>query len=383
MPGRRLFDPVSLDESLAPFGHSRTLPAAAYRDSDVLAWEQTRLYEGSWVCLGRAAGLATPGDQRASVAGRTGVLLARAGDGTLGAFANLCRHRGHELLACGEQAHRNVIQCPYHAWSYELDGNLRIAPRFDDVPNFDPARLALFPLRVHEWGGFVFVNVSGDAVAFDEHLGDLDGLLAPYELDRLEPAATHHYDLTANWKLVHENYHECYHCPRIHPELCAVTAPMSGDNARGQRGDWVGGTLELREHASTMSFGGTAVGRPFVGLDGRRRREVMYVSLLPDLLISAHPDYVMTHRLMPQAIGRTTVECQWLFPPEVAAAPGFDPSGAVGLWDVTNRQDWAAVESVQRGISSALYQPGLLARQEDAVYEFIVRIASAYRDAQV
>jgi Rieske 2Fe-2S family protein len=169
----------------------------------------------------------------------------------------------------------------------------------------------------------------------------------------------------------------------IHPELCEVTAASSGANASGQRGDWVGGSLGLRDHAATMSFDGAAVGRPFGGLDERRRREVLYVSLLPDLLISAHPDYVMTHRLVPEAVDRTTVECQWLFPPEVAAAPGFDPSGAVGLWDLTNRQDWVAVESVQRGMTSPLYEPGILARHEDAVYEFIVRIAAAYRDGGV
>jgi Rieske 2Fe-2S family protein len=348
----------------------------------VLTWERERLFEGSWVCVGRADRLSTPGDQYATVVGRAGVLLVRTVDGTLGAFANVCRHRGHELLACGEQTSHSVIQCPYHAWSYELDGALRVAPRFDGVPNFDPARLGLIALRVHEWGGFVFVNVSGDAVAFGDHLGDLAAILAPYELDRLVPAATHHYELSGNWKLVHENYHECYHCPLIHPELCQVTLPNSGANARDQRGDWVGGSLELREHASTMSFDGAAVGPPFARLDARQRREVMYVSLLPDLLISAHPDYVMTHRLVPQETARTTVECQWLFRPEVVAAPGFDPSSAVGLWDVTNRQDWAAVESVQRGIESPLYQPGLLAPQEDAVYEFIVRMATAYRTAQ-
>jgi Rieske 2Fe-2S family protein len=381
--GRPLLDPVALDEALAPFGHSRTLPPEAYRNTKVLAWEQARLFEGSWVCVGRADCVARVGDQRATVVGRGGVLVARGADGTLGAFANFCRHRGHELLACGEQTRSNVIQCPYHAWSYELDGALRAAPRFDGVPNFDPARLGLIALRVHEWGGFVFVNVSGHAAAFADHVGDLDEILAPYELDRLVPAATHHYELSANWKLVHENYHECYHCPRIHPELCQVTRPTSGHNAHDQRGDWFGGSLQLRDHAATMSFDGAAVGPPFAGLDARTRREVMYVSLLPDLLISAHPDYVMTHRLVPQTTARTVVECQWLFPPEVVAAGGFDPSGAVGLWDVTNRQDWAAVESVQRGIESPLYQPGLLAPQEDAVHEFIVRLASAYRHATI
>ena len=166
--------PLPLDQveaALAPFGHSRMLPGAAYVDPAVLEWERRHFFDASWVCAGRLADLAAPRAQKAVRAGSTSVLLSRDADGQLHAFANICRHRGHELLACGASTVRGVIQCPYHAWSYELDGSLRLAPHFGDVPNFDQSAMGLVRVAHAEWGGWVFVNVDGQAPPFEEHLG--------------------------------------------------------------------------------------------------------------------------------------------------------------------------------------------------------------------
>jgi Rieske 2Fe-2S family protein len=180
--------------------------------------------------------------------------------------------------------------------------------------------------------------------------------------------------LSGNWKLVHENYHECYHCPLIHPELCRVTPPTSGDNY-DLPGAWVGGSMVLREGMATMSLTGESGGHPIRGVDPAR---VEYVHLLPNLLVSAHPDYVMTHRLLPLAPGRTWVECSWyLRPGPDGTVP--DPSYAVEFWDLTNRQDWAACESVQRGLGSPHFSPGPFAPNEDAVARFVHLVTSAYR----
>ena len=192
------------------------------------------------------------------------------------------------------------------------------------------------------------------------------------------PAATHTYTLAANWKLPHENYQECYHCPLIHPELCRVSPPLSSANFEGQRGAWVGGTMDLAEGAATMSVDGRSGGVAIRGLDARQRRQVVYVALFPSMLLSFHPDYVMTHRLEPVSTGETLVECQWLFPPEAIERPGFSPAYAVDFWDLTNRQDWAAVESVQRGLASPAFVPGVLAAAEDAVYQFVTMVARGY-----
>jgi Rieske 2Fe-2S family protein len=361
-----------LVETLRPLGASRGLPACAYLDPKVLDWERQHLFQGGWTCAGRAP--VGPAQQVARMAGGTGVLLVRDENDRVHAFANVCRHRGHELLECGAAADRAVIQCPYHAWSYELDGALRVAPGMTDWGPFDPDDFGLVPLRRADWGGWVFVNTDGRAGSFDAHLGALKAILAPWEPESLVPLVTRAYDVAANWKLVHENFHECYHCPLIHPELCRVSPPASGDNFDPDGAGWLGGTMALDERATTMSLNGAGGAPPRPGLDAQQRRRVVYVGLGPDVLISAHPDYVLTHQLTPLAPDRTRVECQWLF----ATGASFDPAYAVDFWDVTNRQDWAAIESVQRGLSSPAYVPGIFTPREDAVHRFVTGIARAY-----
>jgi glycine betaine catabolism A len=371
------FDPVDLEPALRPFGQSRMLPRDAYTSPRVFAFEQERFFAGSWTCVGREGDLEGTGAQRAVRVGGAGVLLARGSDGRVRAFANTCRHRGHELLGVGEQTTRRTVLCPYHAWTYDLDGALRVAPGFRDHGDFRPADHGLVELPLESWHGFLFVNGSGDAPPFAEHVGALDDLVTPYRLERLVPLATHEYDLACNWKVVLENYHECYHCPLIHPELCQVSPPASGDNFELD-GAWVGGTMDLKDHAVTMSLDGHSDGVPIPGLDTGRLRTVAYLGLFPNLLLSLHPDYVMTHLVEPLGPALSHVVCSWYFPPEATERPGFDPSYAVEFWDRTNRQDWAACESVQRGMASPHFQPGPLAPAEDAVYHVVTMIARAY-----
>lgn len=361
----------ALDAALRPFGRSRTLPAAAYTSPEVLAWERRHLFAGAWTCVGRFDQLCRDGaSHRAVVAGDLSVLLT-VDSGQLRAFANVCRHRGHELLPIGGAGARDAVVCPYHGWVYRLDGRLAAAAGMRGVADFDAAEHGLVELAVTRWEGWVFVNALGGAPPFAGYLGALAGLIEPYRPGTLALAARHTYEVAANWKVIVENYHECYHCPLIHPELCKVSPPASGDNW-DLPGAWVGGAMDLREHAETMSLDGRS-GGSFIG--GAPRRSVRYVGLFPNLLISAHPDYVLTHLLRPLAPDRTSVECDWLAPPGVE-----DLSYAVEFWDVTNREDWAACESVQRGLSSPHYRPGPLAAGEDAVYQWITLVARAYRD---
>ena len=375
-PAASPFTPDQLAGALAPFGQSVMLPREAYTSERVLAFELERFFTDSWVCVGRDEELAA-GGQRAVRVGGAGVLLVRGADGRLRAFANVCRHRGHELLPAGATATRRSILCPYHAWTYDLDGSLRQAPGFRDLAGFVPAQHGLVELPVTSWHGFAFVNGSGDAPPFAEHVGALGELVAPYRPERLLALASHAYELAANWKVVLENYHECYHCPLIHPELCRVSPPDSGSNF-DLPGAWVGGDMDLRDHAATMSLDGRSGGVPIPGLDGERLRTVTYLGLLPNLLLSLHPDYVMTHLVEPLAPASSRIVCTWYFPPEAAALPGFDPAYAVDFWDRTNRQDWAACESVQRGMASPHYRPGPLAPAEDAVHRLVTMIAAGY-----
>jgi len=356
----------------------RMLPAAAYTSAEVLAWERRHLFAGTWTCLGRLEELlGGESTQRAVVVGDVPALLVRDGD-TVRGFANTCRHRGHELLAEGETTARRSISCPYHAWTYRLDGVLQAAPGFREQEGFELSSHALVELPVAVWAGWVFGHGlhpvdHPDAPSFADHLGGLGGIVERYTPADLVLADRHTYEIAANWKVVAENYHECYHCPLIHPELCQISPPTSGDNY-DLPGLWVGGSMDLRDGMTTMSLTGESGGLPIPGAPTDR---VEYLHLLPNLLVSAHPDYVMAHRLVPLAPDRTWIECSWYLS---AAADGTvpDPAYAVEFWDLTNRQDWTACESVQRGLASPHFVPGPFAPNEDAVARFVGLVSRAY-----
>ncbi|HEY0804383.1 MAG TPA: aromatic ring-hydroxylating dioxygenase subunit alpha [Pseudonocardiaceae bacterium] len=355
--------------AVRPFGEARMLPAMAYTAPEVLDWERRYLFAGTWSCVGRLDELFAGGTtQHGRQVGTVPVLLT-CGETGVAAFANTCRHRGHELLADGASSNGQAVTCPYHGWTYTVDGALRAAPRFQRVDGFVPAEHGLVPLPVEVWHGWIFVNAGADAVAFGEYVGALAELVAPYAPERLTLAARHDYQVRANWKVIVENYQECYHCPHIHPELCAVSAPTSGDNY-DLPGAWVGGTMDLRDGVETMSLDGKS-GGPF--LPGVDRRRVGYLALCPDLLLSLHPDYVMVHRLSPITPDTTRIECSWYVPAGVT-----DASWAERFWDRTNRQDWTACESVQRGLASPHYLPGPFAPNEDAVHHWAALIGRAY-----
>jgi Rieske 2Fe-2S family protein len=370
-------DRIGLEAVLEPGTTGRMLPREAYLSDAVLAWEREHLFARSWVCAGRSALVAEPGARTAVEVAGEPIVLVRGADAVLRGFFNVCRHRGHELLACGTTTTRSAIHCPYHAWTYSLEGALLRTPRYEAPDDFVAAEHALGAVRVEEWAGWMFVNVSGDAPPLAQHLGRLVEIAAPYDPARLVVGATHEYRSPTNWKLPVENYHECYHCSAIHPELCAVSAPESGDNLH-EGGMWAGGNMVLADHAETMSLDGRSRAGLLPGLDDRLRREVMYIGVFPNLLVSLHPDYVMTHRIEPMSAGETWVECQWLFDPDSVARPDFDPSYAVDFWDITNRQDWAACEGVQRGLQSRGFRPGPFAQDEDAVCEWVQWLARSY-----
>ena len=241
-------------------------------------------------------------------------------DGAPRAFHNVCRHRGARLLDEPEGRVRR-LQCPYHAWSYGFDGVLRNPP--DE--RFDPACFSL-PRGARELlHGLVFVDVSGGAPPLGEHVGALAERLAAYRLGELRRAAAVRYDVAANWKAIVQNYSECLHCPGVHPELNRLTHYLSGVDHEGP-GLWCGGAMTLNEGVATM---GRGEGWPAIA--GVDERAVLYYALLPNALVSLHPDYAMLHTLWPRGPGRTEIVCEWFFEPSTIALDGFDPADAVGL----------------------------------------------------
>jgi Rieske 2Fe-2S family protein len=343
---------------------ARTLPREAYTSSDVLAEERERIFAASWNCVGRASRLTQPGDYfLAEVAGEP-IIVLRDSHGTLRAWFNVCRHRGTRI--CREPAGRfgETLQCSYHAWTYATDGRLVGAPHMQDVEGFDKADFPLHAAAVAEWEGFLFVHVAERAPAFANVWAPMIGRFARYGLPSLVIGHRVEYQVEANWKLVFQNYSECLHCPTIHPKLATVLPYQSGANDLTE-GSYLGGYMEIRPPNESATMSGRPVGRrvsdALPAEDGRR---AYYYSLMPNLLLSLHPDYVNYYLLTPLDVGRTRVESEWLFHPQTLADPSANLRDAIEFWDVTNRQDWDIVAQSQIGIHSRRYQPGPYSARE-------------------
>ena len=167
------------------------------------------------------------------------------------------------------------------------------------------------------------------------------------------------YEVKANWKLIMVNYNECLHCPILHPALSAISDYLSGENDPPHRG-YIGGSMDFQGGAQTMSKDGKLRRDYLPGLTADERNRVYYYAIFPNLLLSLHPDYVMTHTLWPRAVDRTDVICEWHFHPDEMAKPNFEAEDAIEFWDTTNREDWAISELSQAGIKSRAYKPGPL-----------------------
>jgi Rieske 2Fe-2S family protein len=372
--------PVSAEEVAAvrqPTTRAHLLPPRVFHDPAVLAYEQEAWFAGGWVCVGREEdALETGAYFLAQLAGES-VVIARGDDGVLRAFYNVCRHRGATLVE--EQCGRLVrFQCPYHAWVYDLQGRLRPPRHMDQLEAFDPVEWGLVPARLATWQGYVFVDLSGSAPELSAFLGDLPGHLDRYELGGLRRAQRIEYDVAANWKALIENYEECYHCPGVHPQLNTITPYDLGAYLTGD-GPWMGSWMEVIGDYETLSTDGGAHGRPPIA--GTREidlKRVYYFVLWPNLLVSVHPDYLMTHWVWPIEPGRTRVVCEWSFDPAKMAQPGFDASDAVEFWDLTNRQDWHVCELQQAGTRSRAYTPGRYSGIESSVHGFDLMVADRY-----
>jgi len=328
---------------------ARPLPRESYISPDIFAAEQERIFAAQWNCVGRASRLTAPGDYLVrSIAGES-IVVVRGQDGVIRAFFNVCRHRGTQL--CTEPFGRvgGVIQCPYHAWTYGIDGALVGAPHMHDVAGFDRTAYSLHAAAVAERDGFVFVSIAAAPSPFSEWFAPLADRLRRFRLADLEIGHRAEYDVHANWKLVFENYSECLHCPVIHPELAARLPYDSGANDLVE-GPFLGGYMAIAAPHESATMSGRSCA-PAISPDEARR--AYYYSVMPNVLLSIHPDYVNYYLLTPLAPDRTRVESEWLF-----RAPAVNPSDAIEFWDVVNRQDWRIIEQSQRGIVSRRYVPG-------------------------
>jgi Rieske 2Fe-2S family protein len=376
-------DPRDIELTMQPLERASMLPPRAFTDPGVFAWELDNLFR-DWVCVGHVSAVGEPGKFVTRELGPDSVLVIGGEDGRPRAFLNVCRHRGARIIEESRGNVRKRLRCPYHAWSYGLDGSLKAAPHMDGVEDFEFGCWGLMEVRLEVVGGLVLIDLSGEAPDVDEHIGELRTHLDRYRLERLRPADAREYEVRANWKGIAENYNECLHCPGVHPELNALSDYMSGSEVVGV-GAWCGGSMTLREGASTMALAngnGHTNGRPPIdGLSERDLETVLYFALFPNALVSLHPDYVMLHTLWPREPGRTEVICEWFFEPETISRDDFDGSDAVDFWDMVNRQDWHVCELAQKGVRTRGYTAGRYSAEEVDVHAFDLMVAERYMEA--
>ena len=348
--------------------NARTLPGHYYGSPEVHERESERIFRSEWLCVATAARIPKTGDWvRVELEGDS-LLIIRGEGGTIQAFHNMCRHRGTRLCSEAEGHFKKFAICPYHAWAYGLDGSLARAPHMEGVDCFNQDELGLISVSTTEWEGQVFVNFSEQPVPFDQALASLIGKFTRWELPDLVPVHSTVYEIEVNWKLVIQNYSECYHCPALHPQLNRLTPFRDASNDLTE-GNVLGGPMHLSKNAFSMTMSGRTCGLPLGDLAGPELRDVHYYVIFPNMFLSLMPDYALVHRIHRLGPTRSRIECEWLFRRESTEQPGFDPSDAIEFWDVTNRQDWAISEESQKGIASSAYRPGPYSNLESMIAE--------------
>jgi phenylpropionate dioxygenase-like ring-hydroxylating dioxygenase large terminal subunit len=365
-----------------------TLPRRFYADPGFYRAELDRFYFNRWICAGRAEAIPASGDYFTRSVGDESLIVTRTGAGEIRAFFNVCRHRGTRLCDETKGHLAGRIQCPYHNWTYDLDGRLLAAPHM--APGFCKDDYPLHQAGCDVWGGNIFVHLGAAAShrtrpappapettppdgpalpALRDQLADLPARFAPWQLGDLRLGRRIVYDVKANWKLIVLNYNECLHCPNLHPALHRLHHYLSADNV-APTACYCGGAMGFRDGVETMSMDGKRRRAYLPGLNEAQQQQVAYYAIYPNFLLSLHPDYVMTHTLWPRAHDRTEIVCEWHFHPTELARPDFHGDDAIELWDRTNREDWWIAEQSQLGINSRLYQPGPYSEREELLWSF-------------
>lgn len=334
-----------------------TLPFSHYVDPAVLSREIERVFLRHWQYVGHMGLVPEPGSIAAADTAFGSVLFTRDQEGVLRAFHNVCRHRGARLVdGCH---HRSTIQCPYHAWTYGLDGSLRRAPRSEGEEGFDRGLLGLDPVAVDVWGPFVFVNPDIEASPLADALGEMPGLVASagVDVERLRFHSRAESRLAANWKICCENYLECYHCQVAHPGLVEVL-------------DVAEDVYRLEEDGLLSSqFSPVRVGGEATFDAGGEIGAGQFHFLFPNLILNIAPGQanLSLGPVMPDGPTRTTRFLDYFFHPETEA-------GWIREYlewdDQVGEEDTALVERVQRGVASRPSSRGVLFRSERLIGHF-------------
>ncbi|MGH3246215.1 MAG: aromatic ring-hydroxylating oxygenase subunit alpha [Trebonia sp.] len=353
---------MTIAESSAPSAvFLPTLPGRYYTDPAVFELEKRNIFARQWQYVGRAKDVPAPGRFIRVTVGDESVIVVRGRDQRLRAFLNVCRHRGATLCATDSGDAGRSIRCPYHSWAYRLDGSLMSAPNRDTMATAAKAGLGLHAVHLAEFHGLIWVTLASDPVSLDEQIwaqldyrlgGDRAKFLR-YDLASLVVGRRIDYRVAANWKIISENFQECYHCSTIHPEL-VDTLPQFRDISRLPA--YLAEGYHFADHKASFSVSGQTVLPRLPGLTEQDERKYYGMALRPNCFLSLLPDHVIVHRFTPAGPELTTVTCEWLFPPETIA--GHDVADTVELFHLVNEQDFAATEACQPNMKSRAYADG-------------------------
>ncbi len=335
----------------------KTLPADAYLSDTVFAREHERIFSRRWLCVARTSEFPAAGAWRLRQIGSESVIVVRGQDGQIRAHLNLCRHRGTRICSEERGTFARTIQCPYHAWTYGLDGKLVGVPDEAQFENFCRDDYSLHAVACEIWEGFVWISLAREPEPFDQGFAPVWHKFQAWNLGGLVCGGQRDYAVRANWKLIAQNYSECYHCAVIHPDLTRMSPPKSGGNDLIE-GPFLGGYLEVSQPGGSLTESGRACGLSVGRFSDEELQRAWFYVLFPNVLLSLHHDYVMVHTLWPLEPGLTRVECEWLFHPDSMDSERWNPADGIAFWDRTNLEDWHVSELTQLGVASSRYQPG-------------------------
>ncbi len=348
---------------MEPVPSYKTLPARYYTDPELFRDEMERFFFDSWVCVGREDTIPASGDYFLRDVVGESIIVTRDSASQVRAYFNVCRHRGTRICSAAEGAFAGRIQCPYHGWTYGLDGGLLGAPHMDEA-TFRREDYPLHEIVIGLWDGHIFLHFGQKRAPLSEHLGNLPTKFEGWRMQGLRLNKRIVYEVKANWKLIILNYNECLHCPVLHPMLNRLTDYLGADN-EPPTSTYIGGAMGFRGSAETMSVDGKRRRDYLPGLNEEERRAVYYYAIYPNLLLSLHPDYMMIHTIWPETVDRTKIICEWYFQPAELAV-----DDAIEFWDTTNREDWSIAELSQAGIRSRAYTPGPYSKREALLHAF-------------
>jgi Rieske 2Fe-2S family protein len=357
-----------------------TLPSHWYYDPAHYAAELDAVWYQDWICVGRLEDIARPGDYTVVTIGNQRLIVTKNGEGLPKVFHNTCRHRGAMLCsaASGHFSNGRII-CPYHTWTYSLDGDLLATPTRIDSSGFETSEYSLYSVHADSWGGFLYVNLAADPrQPLQEFLGAEANELANWPLGKMVSVHQERASLQCNWKVFWENYSECYHCPRLHPELCKVVPVYrkgilnsldDGDWRPDYEGD--DGRPRVAKGLHTWTLDGQTKLPPIEGLsDTEREQGMAFASFTASMFVVAHPDYVRSVRLLPTGPESIDLIIDWLLMPEVSESHKNEIDKMIELGRLVVAQDGRICEINQQGLRSLRHSHGVLVAQEQSLWEF-------------